>query len=60
MGLVQAVENGFYYDIDLGDRVLSTEDLPKIEKKMKELVAKKVSFDRQEISKSRCYPILQR
>ena len=52
LGIGPAVENGFYYDIDLGDRVLSTEDLPKIEKKMKELVAKKVSFERQDISKA--------
>ena len=52
LGIGPAIENGFYYDIDLGDRVLSTEDLPKIEKKMKELVAQKVSFDRQEISKA--------
>ena len=31
--VLSAIDNGFYYDIDLGDRVLSTEDLPKIEKK---------------------------
>ena len=37
LGIGPAIDNGFYYDIDLGDRVLSTEDLPKIEKKMKEL-----------------------
>tara|TARA_B100000683_G_scaffold117803_1_gene115813 strand:- start:4701 stop:6644 length:1944 start_codon:yes stop_codon:yes gene_type:complete len=52
LGIGPAVDNGFYYDVDLGDRVLSKEDLPKIEKKMKELVAKKVSFERQDISKA--------
>ncbi len=52
LGIGPAVDNGFYYDIDLGDRVLSIEDLPKIEKKMKELAGRKVSFDRQDISKS--------
>ena len=41
LGIGPNVDNGFYYDIDLGDRVLSTEDLPKIEKKMKELVLEK-------------------
>ena len=52
LGIGPAIENGFYYDIDLGDRVLSTEDLPKIEKKMKELASQKVSFDRKDISKA--------
>src|SRR5689334_22034432 len=33
------LDNGFYYDVDLGDTKLSTEDLEKIEKKMKELAA---------------------
>jgi threonyl-tRNA synthetase len=37
-GIGPAIENGFYYDIDIpGDKVLSTEDLPAIEKKMYEL-----------------------
>ena len=52
LGIGPAVDNGFYYDIDLGNRVLSTEDLPKIEKKMKELASQKVSFYRQDMSKS--------
>jgi len=29
------IEDGFYYDIDLGDEVIKEEDLPKIEKEMK-------------------------
>lgn len=33
------IEEGFYYDIDLGDKTLTTEDLPKIEKEMK-IIAK--------------------
>ena len=52
LGIGPALDNGFYYDIDLGDRVLSSEDLPKIEKKMKELTSQKVSFDRKDISKA--------
>ena len=52
LGIGPAIDNGFYYDIDLGDRILSTEDLPKIEKKMKELASQKVSFDRKDISKA--------
>lgn len=33
-----AIENGFYYDFDFGDIKISEADLPKIEKKMHELV----------------------
>ena len=29
------VEEGFYYDIDLGEETISDDDLPKIEKEMK-------------------------
>jgi threonyl-tRNA synthetase len=32
LGIGPAIDNGFYYDIDLGDRVLSSDELPKIEK----------------------------
>ncbi|MEC9209172.1 MAG: threonine--tRNA ligase [Bacteroidota bacterium] len=51
LGIGPAIDNGFYYDIDLGDRVLSSDELPKIEKKMKELASQKMSFDRKNISK---------
>ena len=52
LGIGPAIDNGFYYDVDLGDRVLSSDELPKIEKKMKELASQKMSFDRKEISKA--------
>lgn len=45
------IENGFYYDIDLGGHQITDEDLPTIEKKMKELASQKNEFIRQEISK---------
>ena len=32
LGIGPAIDNGFYYDIDLGDIVLSSDELPKIEK----------------------------
>ncbi len=47
-----AIENGFYYDIDLGDHHISDADLPKIEQKMLELARAKNDYIRQEISKS--------
>ena len=50
-GIGPDIENGFYYDIDLGDQVISSEDLPKIEKKMKELASQKQSFVRTEVPK---------
>ena len=46
------IANGFYYDIDLGDKKITDEDLAKIEKKMKEHASKKERFSRQEISKA--------
>ncbi len=46
------VENGFYYDMDLGDRKMSEEDLLALEKKMNELAKKNSEYIRKEISKS--------
>ena len=50
-GIGPAIENGFYYDIDPGEHKITSEDFPKIEKKMAELVAKKEAIVRQDISK---------
>jgi len=51
-GIGPAIENGFYYDVDPGDDVVITEgDLPKIEKKMKELASQKQEYTRKEVSK---------
>jgi threonyl-tRNA synthetase len=46
-----ALEKGFYYDMDLGDKKLSDEDLVILEKKMNELAKKNNLFIRKEISK---------
>lgn len=46
------VENGFYYDMDLGDRKMAEEDLIALEKKMQELAKKNSAYLRKEISKS--------
>jgi threonyl-tRNA synthetase len=51
-GIGPAIENGFYYDIDLGGRSISDEDLQKIGDKMAELAKKNSSFDRREVSKA--------
>jgi threonyl-tRNA synthetase len=46
------VENGFYYDMDLGDNVITESDLVKLETKMKELSKQNNSYIRKEISKA--------
>lgn len=51
-GIGPAIETGFYYDIDLGDRKIEEEDLKKIEKKFKELASQKERYSRQEVSKA--------
>ncbi|HAD23243.1 threonyl-tRNA synthetase [Kandleria vitulina] len=45
------VEEGFYYDIDLGDDTITDEDLPKIEKEMKKIAKDGKRIVRHEISK---------
>ena len=46
------IEDGFYYDIDLGDEVLTEEDLPKIEHEMKKISKDGKRIVRHELSKS--------
>jgi threonyl-tRNA synthetase len=45
-------EKGFYYDVDLGDRTISEEDLKKLEAKMAELAKKNEAFNRKDVSKA--------
>ena len=52
-GIGPPVDNGFYYDIDLGGQIISPEDFKKIEDKMLELAKKGNKFIRQEISKDK-------
>ncbi len=49
-GVGPAIENGFYYDIDVGERRITLEDLPKIEQKMAELAKRSSDYERIEIS----------
>ena len=51
-GIGPAIENGFYYDIDFGQHQVSSDDFPKIEKKMQELVTAKTPICRREVSKA--------
>ena len=49
-GVGPSVDNGFYYDIYLPEYTISDKDLPKIEKKMREIVNKKYDFIKKELS----------
>jgi len=52
LGIGPSIDSGFYYDIDLGDRVLKEEDLAAIEAKMKELAKNKSEYRRKEVPKA--------
>lgn len=45
------IDQGFYYDVDLGDQTLSADELEEIEEKMVELARRDVSYERREVSK---------
>ena len=51
-GIGPAIDNGFYYDIDLGGHKLTEEDLARIEKKMAELAKQANSYIRKEVPKA--------
>ena len=51
-GIGPAIENGFYYDVDLGGRQITEADLKAIEDKMTELARTKEVFERKEVSKA--------
>ncbi len=51
-GIGPPIENGFYYDVDLGDRAFGEEDLAKVEAKMKELAKKESRFERRDVTKA--------
>lgn len=50
-GIGPPIENGFYYDIDLGNREFGEDELQAVEKKMIELARKKNEYSRKPISK---------
>ncbi len=51
-GIGPAIENGFYYDVDFGDKEFSSDEFKKIEDKILELAKAKSEFLRSEVSKS--------
>ena len=51
-GYGPAIDTGFYYDIDTGDKTLTPDDFKKIEDKFLELARQKNTFERSEVSKA--------
>ncbi len=52
LGIGPSIENGFYYDVDLGGRAINEEELKKLEDKMKELAKHNSAYQRKEVSKA--------
>ena len=51
-GIGPAIENGFYYDVDLGSHQITDADFPKIEKRMLELAREKQDYTRIDVPKA--------
>ena len=52
LGIGPAIENGFYYDFDFGkNKKISLNDLEKIEKEMKEIIKKGITFKKDYITR---------
>ena len=47
-----AIDNGFYYDVDLGDKTISDKDFPDIEKKMLEIARGKYDYNMRSVTKA--------
>ncbi len=58
LGIGPAIENGFYYDFEIAEQ-LTPEDLPKIEKKMKEIIKANQKFERLEMSKQDAIKVME-
>ncbi|MDR0725660.1 MAG: threonine--tRNA ligase [Prevotellaceae bacterium] len=50
-GIGPSIENGFYYDVDLGEHIITEADLKKIEDKMLEFAREKQQYLRRDVSK---------
>lgn len=51
LGIGPAIDDGFYYDIDFGEIKISDADLPKIEKKMRGIIARKLKMTKRTVTK---------
>ena len=58
LGMGPAIEGGFYYDFSLAQK-LTPDDLPKIEKKMREIIKKGITFKQKKLSKEEAVSLFQ-
>jgi len=58
-GVGPAIEDGFYYDFDL-PRTLIPEDLPLLEKKMKEIIKQNLPFEKEEIKREKAIELFEK
>ena len=54
-GIGPAIDDGFYYDFDFGKTKISDTDLPKIEKKMRSIIAKKLPMTKREVTREEAF-----
>lgn len=59
-GIGPPIDNGFYYDVDLGGRSFGEDDLAAVEKKMLELARKNNAFTRRDVSKAEAIGYFQK
>lgn len=59
LGFGPPIDNGFYYDFDL-DEPLSPEDLPKLEKRMRQIIKSGQVFEREELDQSDMVQLLSK
>ncbi len=58
-GIGPAIDNGFYYDFDFGKTKISDDDLPKIEKKMKQLIKQNLEFKKKNMAKPKAFKLFK-
>ena len=54
-----ATDNGFYYDVDLGDKKISEDDLPAIEAEMKKIVKENLKFSTFELPREEAVTLME-
>ena len=54
-----ATDNGFYYDVDLGDKTLSEDDLPAIEDEMRKIVKENLKFTTFELPREEAIKLME-
>jgi len=59
LGIGPVIENGFYYDFDLGDIRLTEEDLPKIEEEMEKIIKEDLKLERFELPKEEAIKLMK-